>query len=160
MIDIVEVQVAENGGTLASFFPGGVTQLTLHLKYEWLVCGCRPAETGPRGHQSKNAALSGDAESLHLPRALFEDGQAHGQLSHGVKRTAHLQHPGHGQVLRDQQTHPEPSAQPGGGGFDRSGWVQWRRDQEPLCLLEIQSVQYQAVGERRRVPLRDAGTEP
>ena len=50
----------------------------------------------------------------------------------------------HGQVLRDQQSHPEPRAQPGGGGFDRSGRVQWRRDQEPLCLWEIQSVQYQA----------------
>ena len=34
VIDIVEVQVAENGGDLASFFPGGLTQLTLHLKYE------------------------------------------------------------------------------------------------------------------------------
>ena len=124
------------------------------------VCGCRPAETGPRGHQSENAALSGDAEPLGLPRALSEDGQAHGQLSRGAKRTAHLQHPGHGQVLRDQQSHPEPSAQPGGGGFDRIGRFQRRCDQEPLRFREIQSVQYQAVGERRRVPLRDARTEP
>ena len=124
------------------------------------VSGGRLAETGPPGHQSKNAALSGDAEPLGLPRALSEDGQAHGQLSHGAKRTAHLQHPCHGQVLRDQQSHPEPSPQPGGGGFGRSGRVQWRCDKEPFCLWEIQSVQCQAVGERRRVPLRDAGTEP
>ena len=34
VIDIVEVQVAENGGTLAPFVQGGLTQLTLHLKYE------------------------------------------------------------------------------------------------------------------------------
>ena len=34
VIDNVEVQVAGNGGALASFFPGGLTQFTLHLKYE------------------------------------------------------------------------------------------------------------------------------
>ena len=34
VIDNVDVQVAENSGTLALFFPGGLTQLILHLKYE------------------------------------------------------------------------------------------------------------------------------
>ena len=97
--------------------------------------------------------MSSGIEQRRVQRVGPVHDQTDCELPHRAERSADLQPGGHRTPERNQQPVSEQNTQSHPSGVCGIGRLQWRRDQEPLCLSKVSSAEYQAVGERRRIPV-------